>query len=509
MKSILSFVFLLLLLGGCVNSTQPVTIDLNELTIAEIHQAYRNHDYTSEQLVQAYLDRIQQDDSVLNAITFLNADALAAAKSLDEEFETTSKLRPLHGIPVIVKDNINVTGIPTTAGSLALQQYFPESDAFIITKLKEAGAIILAKSNMAEWAFSPMHTESTTHGTTHNPYNLEYVPAGSSGGTGASVAANLGSVGLGTDTGNSIRGPSSHCALVGFRTTMGLVSRSGIVPLSLRNDVVGPMCRTVEDAARVLEVIAGYDASDDISKYSRNKSIIDYQQYLDKNGSSGARIGVLRELVDDSTDPEIRTLFDNAVEDLRKLGAEVIDPVLVPGFDELRKDQWCGMFKTDVENFLRANVKIDTVQTIEDIIRIGTSSEFAMRRLASFANPEARWGRAIAECLNTYEDPKRIAFRTAIRSMMDSLELDAIIYPSWKNRPATITKFEEEYKGDNNQIISPHTGQPAFTVPMGYLSGNLPVGIQFLGRMYDEGVLIKLAYSYEQGTQHRKPPVLK
>ena len=213
--------------------------------------------------------------------------------------------------------------------------------------------------------------------------------------------------------------------------------------------------------------------------------------------------------MDDSTDPEIRTLFDNAVEDLRKLGADVTDPVVVPGFNELRREQWCGMFKTDIETFLGVNVKSDTIQTIDDIIRIGTTSEFAQRRLNASASPDGSRGRELSGCLNAYEDPKRIAFRAAIRSVMDSLELDAIVYPSWKNRPATIAKFEEEYKGDNNQIISPHTGQPAFTVPMGYLSGNLPAGIQFLGRMYDEGILIRLAYSYEQGTQHRKPPLLK
>ncbi|MCB0634007.1 MAG: amidase, partial [Lewinella sp.] len=252
------FLVTLLCLLGC-QTQEETPIDLTELTISDIHAAYADGRFNSQQLVQAYLDRIEQNDSLINAITTINPEALAIARALDEEYERTGVLRPLHGIPLLVKDNINTAGLPTTAGALALKDFVPEEDAFIIKKLVDAGAIVLAKTNMAEWAFSPRHTESSTAGTTHNPYNTDYVPAGSSGGTGAAMAANFATIGLGTDTGNSIRGPSSHCALVGFRTTLGLVSRSAIVPLYLRNDVVGPMCRTVEDATRVLDVIAGYD----------------------------------------------------------------------------------------------------------------------------------------------------------------------------------------------------------------------------------------------------------
>ena len=391
---------------------------------------------------------------------------------------------------------------------MALLNYYPEEDAFIIQRLKEAGAIILAKSNMAEWAFSPMHSESSTKGTTRNPYNPDYVPAGSSGGTASSIAANLGAVGLGTDTGNSIRGPSSHNSLVGFRTTLGLISRSGIVPLMLRNDVVGPMCRTVEDATRVMEVMVGYDSTDLITKYSQGKTENNYRQYLIKNGLEGSRIGVLRQIMDDKTDPEIEDLFNNALGDLSALGAVVVDPIEIPNFTELSEDQWCSEFKRDIETFLQQYVQSDSLQTIEDIMEVGTSSEFAESRLKSYANYKGRWGASEAECLDAYRDSRRLAFRTAIRSVMDSLELDAIVYPTWNNRPARIDSFEEEYLGDNNQVISPHTGQPAFTVPMGFLTNNLPAGLQFLGRMYDEATLIKLAYAYEQGTLHRKTPEL-
>jgi amidase len=498
---------LLLLIILCFGCAKPsITIDLTELTISQIHEAYQKGSFTSEQLVQAYLDRIDSLNESLNAITYLNPDALNIAKRLDKELKETGVLRPLHGIPIIVKDNINVVGLPTTAGALALENYYPEADAFITNQLVNAGAIVLAKSNMAEWAFSPMHTESSTFGTTRNPYNLDYVPAGSSGGTAAAVASNFAVGGLGTDTGNSIRGPSSHCSLVGFRTTLGLISRSGIVPLFLRNDVVGPMCRTVSDATLMMEVMTGVDSLDAITQYSEGKTSNNYTQYLNVNGLQGARIGVLRELMDDQTNAEVHILFDEAIADLERLGATVIDPIAVPNFQELSDNQWCGTFRKDVEAFFRDYVNNDSLMTLEDVIAVGTKNEFAQRRLDAYSSINGRWGKADLACLDAYTDPQRIAFREAIETVMDSLKLDAIIYPSWNNPPATIAKFEEEYAGDNNQTISPATGQPAFTVPMGYTTGNLPAGIQFLGRMYAEPTLVKLAFAYEQGTLHRRKP---
>lgn len=502
--SILSFVWILL---SCESNKASHEISLEELTISEIHESFSEGNYSAEELVKAYLNRIEAMDSSLNSITIINPEALAIAKKLDEEYQKTGKLRPLHGIPLIVKDNINTKGLPTTAGSLALADFFPEEDAFIIQRLVDAGAIIIAKSNMAEWAFSPMHSESSTEGTTRNPYNLDHVPAGSSGGTGAAMAANFGTIGLGTDTGNSIRGPSSHNALVGFRTTMGLVSREGIVPLYLRNDVVGPMCRTVEDATKVLEVIAGNDPKDPITSYSGGNIPENYSQYLQKEGLKGTRIGVFRTLSEDDTDPEISVLFNQALKDLERLGAIIVDSVEVENFDSLRRNQWCPVFKQDVEAFLSNYVKRDTMKTIADIIRVGTKSNYARDGLDNFRksplpeNPELN-------CGDAFTDLKRIAFREAIEKVMDSLQLDALVYPSWNNKPARIDRFQEEYKGDNSQIIAPHTGQPAFTVPMGFTSGNLPAGLQFLGKMWSEPTLIRLTYSYEQGTKHRKPPVL-
>lgn len=497
---------IIFILFGCQNKKTETAINLTELTISKIHQAYVKGDYSSQQLVAAYLQRIKTMDQEINSLTTINSQALSIAIALDEEFKKTKVLRPLHGIPLIVKDNINTKGLPTTGGSLALKDFIPEQDAFIIKKLKDAGAIIIAKSNMAEWAFSAKHTESSTAGTTRNPYNLDHVPAGSSGGTAASIASNFGVIGLGTDTGNSIRGPSSHNALVGFRTTIGLISRSAIIPLILRNDVVGPMTRTVEDATKTLEIMVGYDPDDPITKYSNGKIPNNYQQFLVANGLENARIGIFRSIDTNGPELEIQQLFNQAVVDMQSLGATIIDPLDIPNFHSLKKEQWCSEFRQDLEEYLANYVKNDSIQTLKDITNIGTQSKYAKKQLAMFSKNKGRFGNKGTPCKDAYNDQLRIAFRQGIEKVMDELNLDAIVYPSWNNKPAHIALFEEEYKGDNNQIIAPHTGQPAFTVPMGYTSGNLPIGLQFLGRMYAEPTLIKLAYAFEQGTKHRKPP---
>jgi len=504
-KGMLYFLCLLVLVSCNEGKTKTLpdsdTISLQELTIDQIHEHYRNGHYTSEQLVAAYLQEIKDKDSALNAISYINPNALKEARKLDQEFKTLGVLRPLHGIPLIVKDNFNTQDMPTTGGALALRDFKPTRNATMVQQLLDAGAIIIAKSNMAEWAFSA--------GTTHNPYNTKHVPAGSSGGTAAAVAANFGTIGLGTDTGNSIRGPSSHNALVGFRSTMGLTSRAGIIPLYLRNDIAGPMCRTVTDATRILQLIAKYDPEDPITSYAKNKVPENYMQFLDKNGLQGARIGVLRTLSDDNPDKAVTALFNTAIEDLKQLGATIVDPLVIPNFEELRKDQWCDVFRKDLEAYLNMYVKNDTIKTLEDVIRIGTESSYAEEALAYFMDaPHDRSGDSGIPCDIVYKDGRSIAFREAIEGVMNAENLDAIIYPSWNNKAATIVNYREEYLGDNSQIIAPHTGQPAFTVPMGFTSENLPTGLQFLGRMYAEPTLIKLCYAYEQGTKHRKSPQL-
>ena len=479
-----------------------------EATIGSIHKAYTTGSLTATELVSMYLARIEKYDSIskLNSIVVINPSAMKDAARLDSLFLATGKLLPLHGIPLIIKDNIDTRGLQTAAGSAAMKGFEPSADATIIKRLREAGAIVLGKSNMAEWAFSPMVTISSIAGETLNPYNLDHVPAGSSGGTAAAVAANFGTAGLGTDTGNSIRGPSSHNALVGFRSTIGLVSRSGIVPLYLRNDVVGPMTRTVEDAARMLDVIAGYDPADPVTIHSNGMIPESYLSFLDRDGLKGSRIGVLRVLSDNDPDPEVAELFENALQDIAMLGGEIVDPVDVPNFQELSSHQWTSSFQFDLNNYL-ANEDDPPVHNLEEVVAAGNYSDYIESSLEynlEFRDdPEKRDPPA----LDAYNDPRRIAFREAIEKVMDEMELDAIVYPTWINKPARTGHFEE-YLGDNSQIIAPHTGQPAFTIPMGYSSGNLPAGIQFLGRMFDEPLLVKICYSFEQGTNHRKPPEL-
>jgi amidase len=478
--------------------------DLNETTIAEIHQAIRSGEITCRQLVEAYLKRIEAYDqpTKLNSIVIVNPRALAEADRLDEEFKRTGKLRPLHGIPVIVKDNFDTKDLQTTGGSAALKGSIPPDDAFQVRRIREAGAIVLAKSNMAEWAFSPMLTESSIAGVTRNPYDLERVPAGSSGGTAAAVAANLGAVGLGTDTGNSIRGPSSHNALVGIRSTMGLTSRDGIIPLYLRNDVGGPMARTVEDAVRVLEVIAGYDPADPITKISEGKVPKNYTQFLKKNGLKGARLGVFRKYTDaPTTDPQIKALVAKAVEDLKAQGAVIVDPFEFPNYDELAKDIWCNSFHYDVNNYLASLGEKGKYKNLSAIVESGLYSPYIERRLKDAVKTAPQ----TAPCKDLYSDPRNIAFREALLKAMEKDKLDAVIYPTWSNPPRKIGDLQSP-AGDNSQTLSPQTGFPAITAPMGFTYDSLPAGLTFLGRAFSEPDLIRFVYSYEQATKHRRPP---
>ena len=487
----------------------PRRFNMVEATISQIHEAIRSGRLTCRSLVEGYLDRIRAYDQPtrLNAIVIVNPEALNEADRLDQEFKRTGKLRPLHGIPVIVKDNYDTRDLQTTGGSLALKGSVPPDDAFQVKKLREAGAIVLAKSNMAEWAFSPLVTVSSIAGITRNPYDLDRVPAGSSGGTAAAVAASFGAVGLGTDTGNSIRGPSSHNCLVGIRPTMGLTSRDGIIPLYLRNDVGGPMARTVEDAARLLEVIAGYDPADPVTKASEGKIPPSYTRFLDKNGLKGARIGVVRRYIDAATtDAQVKALTEKAIEDLKALGAEIVDPFVIPDYDKLTENIWCNTFQYDVNNYLASLGKNAPYSTIADILKSGLYSPYIEARLKRALETTAAPAQMEPPCLDLYHDSRSIAFRDAILKAMEKERLDAIIYPTWSNAPRQVGDMESP-AGDNSQFISPQTGFPAMTVPMGFTYGSLPAGLTFVGRLFAEPDLIKFGYAYEQATRRRRAPV--
>ncbi len=478
-----------------------------ETTIVDTQDAIRSGKVTCRQLVEIYLERIAAYDQPtrLNSVILLNPAALKDASALDEEFSRTHKLRPLEGIAVVVKDNYDTRGLQTTAGSLALKGFVPKEDAFMVKRLREAGAIILFKSNMAEWAFSPVVTESSIEGITRNPYDLNRVPAGSSGGTAAAVAASLAEVGLGSDTGDSIRGPASHNDLVGIRATMGLTSRDGIIPLNSKADIGGPLARTVADTAAVLSVVAGYDPADPVTKESEGHVAKDYTKFLDKNGLRGARLGVFRRYIDaPTTDPEIKALSDQAFADMRGQGAEVTD-FTIPDFEAISKDVGCGDMQADLNYFFSVHGTNAPYHSLQEIYDSGLYLPSIETRLKRSLDPTSNRNNHPGPCLDTYHDAKKIAFRNAIVAAMDAQKLDAVIYPTWSNPPRLVGDMKSP-AGDNSQQLAPPTGMPVITVPMGFTHGDLPAGMSILGRSFSEPTLFKLAYAYEQATKHRRPP---
>ena len=482
---------------------------LEETTIAGVHAALRAKQITCRALVQRYLDRIAAIDKrgpAINAIVVTNPQALATADSLDRRFVREGLTGPLHCIPVIVKDNFETRDLQTTAGSLALKGWVPRQDATMVSRIRAAGAIVLAKSNMAEWAFSPYETvNSIQPGYTHNPYVLNRVTAGSSGGTAAAVADNEGTVGLGTDTGNSIRGPSAHQALVGIRSTMGLTSRAGVVPLANGADIAGPMARTVADAVAVFNVVVGSDPVDPVTAEADARRERDYNAFVTPGGLRGARLGVLRQAYErPTTDSEVVRVFEAALDAMRRAGATIVDPAGVDSLQALLRTAGggCTAFKYDLERYLAARGQNAPVKTVDEVLKSGAYHPLSQARLqaaqAATVPPEDSPG-----CRAREEMRGRL--RVAVTALMDSLRLDALVYPTWSNPPRLIGDLNTP-PGDNSQLFSPLTGYPAITVPVGYTRGVLPAGMTLLGRAWSEGTLIRLAYGFEQATHHRRPP---
>jgi amidase len=510
-RSLAGFGAVLTIVGAVAveTQTQRQPFTLEETTVAQIETALRARTLTCRSLVEQYLKRIDAYDKkgpALNAIVLANPDALKTADDLDRRLAQAGTVGPLHCVPVIVKDNYETIDMPTTAGSLSLKGMMTGKDAFIVKRLRDAGAVMIAKSNMAEFAFSPYETvNSILPGYSRNPYDTSRVTAGSSGGTAAAVAANFGAVGLGTDTGNSIRGPSAHQALVGIRSTMGLTSRGGVVPLSMAADVTGPMTRTVADAVAVLQVIAGEDPGDPVTAASRGHVAADYAAALQPDALRGARVGVLHQAYDTpTTDHEVVEVFTSALAELRRFGAEVIDPVAVEGLDAMRRGGGgCSQFKYDLNQYLSGLGDKAPLHSLEEIIRSRRFHPSIQGRLESSQTSNDVPGET-AGCKS--RDEFRAKLREAVLKLMDDNRLDALVYPTWSNPPRLIGDLNTPH-GDNNQLFSPSTGFPAITVPMGYThGGTLPAGLQFFGRPWAEATLIRLAYSYEQGTHHRHPP---
>jgi amidase len=497
--------------------------DVVELSVRQIQAGFRAKTLTCRALVDAYLARIEAHDARgagLNAITQVNPTARAEADAMDADLAAGRSRGALHCVPLIVKDNFETVGMQSAAGSLALQGFVSDRDAYQVASLKAAGALILAKSNMAEWAFSPYETVGSVHpGYTRNPYDTSRVTAGSSGGTAAAVAASFGAAGLGSDTGNSIRGPSSHQALVGIRSTMGLTSRTGVVPLNLLADIAGPMARSVEDAVLIFQAVVGYDPEDPVTTPARDFPIPRYVDSLRADGLKGVRIGVLRQAYERGSprsssagaeaggvDPEVAAVFAAALKSLQAAGATIVDPAAID-LSGVRREQGagaCGGFTYDIAQWFARHPGKTPVSSLADVVKSRRYHPSVQARVQSAA--EATPGGAPGSPACEAEMRYREAYGAAITARMDELKLHAYVYPTWSFPPRLIGDLNTPH-GDNSQVFSPTSGFPSISVPMGYTRDNrLPAGITFFGRAWDEETLIRLAYSYEQATKHRRPP---
>jgi amidase len=486
------------------NSVKPFQLD--EATISDVHAAYKSGALTSVKLVRAYLERIRACDQAgpkLNVVIFLNPRALEEAAALDVQFRKTGKfVGPLHGIPLLLKDNINTKDMPTTGGSRSLAGYTPATDAAITQKLRSAGAIILAKVNLHEFAIWG-ETISSIQGQTLNPYDLTRTPGGSSGGTGAGVAANFAIAGIGTDTVNSIRSPASANSIVGIRPTLGLVSRAGVIPYSFTQDAAGPLARSVTDATKMLDVLVGYDPNDPATAWSVGNAEQDYTKFLQANGVQGRRIGVLRSFFGTAPiNEEVNIIANQALEDLKRSGATVVE-LNTPDLDsgEITSDISVHLheFKPAINAYLAAGNA--PVKSLQEII---SSGKFHPDIADSITKAQS------LEMDDSYRLrlQKRAELQQRVLKIMADERLDAFMFPHQQRLVVPIGNKQVERNGALGSV----TGFPSIVVPGGFSSPTstatlgVPVGIEFLGRPWSEKILIEIGYGYEQATKHRRPP---
>ncbi|MBX9927731.1 MAG: amidase [Gemmatimonadaceae bacterium] len=487
-------------------------LDVVDATIASTHAALKKGTLTCRALVQAHLDRIAAYDKqgpALNAVQTVNPRALALADSLDAVQRAKQPLGVLHCVPVLLKDQVETRDMPTTYGSALFATFTPNRDATIVTRLRAAGAIIIAKTTMGEFAGRYVGSGS---GIVRNAYDPTKNPSGSSSGTGSGVAASFGLVGIGEDTGGSIRGPAAVSSLVGLRPTLPLVSRFGMLPANPTQDTMGPMTRTVMDAALLLDVIAGYDANDPITAYAVGNIPRSYASGLRADGLKGARVAVLRPARDSVVRDtavgfrQVRAVMDSAITQLRALGATVIDSVSLP-----RRDA-AGFVGNDFETeqatdaYFRDHPNAP-VRTLKEILLSGKVNPWRARTM-------------VAAVGKTTNDPgylrvlqSREAMRVAVLQLMADQRLDAIIYATYDHPPTVIAadvltnpRPVDAYGRGDNRGLSPSLGFPALTVPAGFTPDGLPVGLEFLGRPFSEALLVNYAFSFEQATHHRRPP---
>lgn len=490
--------------------------DLEEATIASMQEAMKNGSLTSVGLAQLYLERIQKLDrgaGGVNSVLELNPDALTIAATLDGERKTGTVRGPLHGIPILLKDNIDTAdGMTTTAGSLALEGSRPLQDAHIVKRLRDAGAVILGKTNLSEWANIRANTSTSgwsgRGGQTRNPYALDRNPCGSSSGSAAAVSANFIAAAIGTETDGSIVCPSQTNGIVGLKPTVGLVSRAGIIPISHTQDTAGPMARTVTDVAIVLAAISGADTRDPLTLDTSIKRIDDYTRGLDPRGLDGAKIGVARDLFGFSA--KVDQVINEALEAIRKLGAILVDPVKLAESNELREAELQVLlyeFKYDLNAYLASLGPTAHVRTLRDIIQFNEQhreSELKFFGQDLFLMAEAKGPLTDSDYTKALETCRRLSRTEGIDAVMAKHNLDAIVAPA--GGPAWLTDLVngDHFIGSSSSFAA-ISGYPGITVPAGFISG-LPIGISFFGKPFSEPALLKFAYAFEQATHHRKPP---
>jgi len=492
---------------------------MEERTIYEIQSEMRSDALTSLVLTQAYLERIEQIDRrgpKVNSVIETNPDALAIAESLDKERKAGRVRGLLHGIPILLKDNIDTGGqMQTTAGSLALEGSIAAKDAFIVSRLREAGAVILGKANLSEWAnfrgARSISGWSSRGGLTRNPHVLDRTASGSSSGSAAAVAANLCSVAVGTETDGSIISPAQTTGIVGIKPTLGLLSRSGIIPIAHSQDTPGPMARTVTDAAILLGAMTGIDPNDPATHRSRRCTQQDYSAFLDPDGLKGARIGVARNLA--GTNSNILHIFEACIKVMKSLGTVIIDPADVPNANKFGKTEFEVLlyeFKADLNAYLGSLGKDVPVHSVADVIAFNEkNAERVMPYFGQehFLAAQRKGALTSAKYRTALRKNHRLTRAEGINAVMKKHRLDAIVAPS--GGPAWQVDFAngDQYCtwGVKTTSLSAVAGYPHITVPAGMIFG-LPVGLSFFGRAWQEPVLIRLAYAFEQATQMRCPP---
>ncbi len=488
--------------------------DLEEATIAQLQAEMGAGKHTARSLAEAYLGRIEAIDGALKSVIEVNPDALAAAAELDAERRSKGARGPLHGIPVLIKDNIATADrMATTAGSLALVGAKAPRDSSVAERLRAAGAVIIGKTNLSEWANFRSSKSSSgwsgRGGQCRNPYALDRSPCGSSSGTGAAVAANLAAVGVGTETDGSIVCPSAANSVVGIKPTVGLVSRAGIVPISHTQDTAGPMARTVADAAALLGALAGVDAADAATAAGRGKAQADYTSFLDAKGLRGARIGVARAKFFGYS-PETDELVEDAIRAMKGMGAVIVDPADIPHageFDEAEFEVLLYEFKADLNAYLAEWAPGAPIRTLAEAIDFNEKNR--AREMPFFRQDimekaqgkgplsEEAYRKALKKC-------RKLSRAKGLDAVMAEHRLDAVVAPTGAP-PWMIDLVDGDHFLGASSTAAAVAGYPSVTVPAGYVFG-LPVGITFIGSAWSEGTLIRLAYAFEQGTKVRRPP---